>query len=88
MAHWRGHRDATGSPAVDLQRRRRRFVGDPDAHLRRRRRHERLAGLSGVRMMEEILRFAVLGLGTGALYALAAQGLVVTYRSSGVVNFA
>jgi sulfate-transporting ATPase len=38
--------------------------------------------------MEEVLRFAVLGLGTGSLYALAAQGLVVTYRASGVINFA
>src|SRR5476649_1703015 len=34
------------------------------------------------------LRFALLGLGTGALYALCAQGLVLIYRSSGVVNFA
>jgi ABC-type branched-subunit amino acid transport system ATPase component/ABC-type branched-subunit amino acid transport system permease subunit len=33
-------------------------------------------------------RFALLGLGTGALYALCAQGLVLIYRSSGVVNFA
>src|SRR5258706_4235233 len=33
-------------------------------------------------------RFAVLGLGTGAVYAICAQGLVLIYRASGVVNFA
>ena len=38
--------------------------------------------------MEEVIRFALLGLGVGALYALAAQGLVVVYRGSGVLNFA
>src|SRR6266508_2009990 len=36
----------------------------------------------------EWFRFALLGLGIGALYALCAQGLVVIYRASGVVNFA
>jgi len=38
--------------------------------------------------MEEVLRFALLGLGVGALYALASQGLIVIYRGSGVLNFA
>jgi ABC-type branched-subunit amino acid transport system ATPase component/branched-subunit amino acid ABC-type transport system permease component len=38
--------------------------------------------------MQEAIRFALLGLGTGALYALAAQGLIVIYRGSGVLNFA
>jgi ABC-type branched-subunit amino acid transport system ATPase component/branched-subunit amino acid ABC-type transport system permease component len=33
-------------------------------------------------------RFALLGLCTGALYAICAQGLVLIYRASGVVNFA
>jgi sulfate-transporting ATPase len=32
--------------------------------------------------------FALLGLGTGAIYALAGQGLVLVYRGSGVLNFA
>ena len=36
----------------------------------------------------EIVRYAVLGLGTGALYALIAAGLVTVYRGSGIVNFA
>jgi ABC-type branched-subunit amino acid transport system ATPase component/branched-subunit amino acid ABC-type transport system permease component len=36
----------------------------------------------------DILRFALLGLGIGALYAVTAQGLVLIYRASGVVNFA
>jgi ABC-type branched-subunit amino acid transport system ATPase component/branched-subunit amino acid ABC-type transport system permease component len=36
----------------------------------------------------EVLRFALLGLGTGAVYALLAQGLVLVYRGSGILNFA
>ena len=36
----------------------------------------------------EVLRFSLLGLGSGGLYALAAIGLVLVYRGSGVVNFA
>jgi ABC-type branched-subunit amino acid transport system ATPase component/branched-subunit amino acid ABC-type transport system permease component len=38
--------------------------------------------------MEEVITFALLGLGLGALYSLASQGLMVIYRGSGVVNFA
>lgn len=38
--------------------------------------------------MTEIFRFSALGLGAGGLYALAAIGLVLVYRGSGVVNFA
>ena len=38
--------------------------------------------------MDEVIRFALLGLGIGALYALASQGLIVIYRGSGVLNFA
>lgn len=36
----------------------------------------------------EALRFALLGLGTGGVYALAAQGVVLAFRGSGVINFA
>src|SRR4051812_19376375 len=36
----------------------------------------------------EVLRFALLGLGLGALYSLASQGLMVIYRGSGVLCFA
>jgi ABC-type branched-subunit amino acid transport system ATPase component/branched-subunit amino acid ABC-type transport system permease component len=36
----------------------------------------------------ELIRFALLGLGTGAVYAMLAQGLVVVYRGSGLINFA
>ncbi|MFI5957515.1 ATP-binding cassette domain-containing protein [Cryptosporangium sp. NPDC051539] len=36
----------------------------------------------------DVLRFAVLGLATGAIYGLLSQGLVVIYRGSGVLNFA
>src|ERR1700747_1090293 len=38
--------------------------------------------------MTEVSRFAALGMGAGALYALAAIGLVLVFRGSGVVNFA
>ncbi|MFJ1968139.1 ATP-binding cassette domain-containing protein [Streptomyces sp. NPDC087903] len=38
--------------------------------------------------MGDILRFALLGLGLGALYALTAHGIVLVYRGSGVLNFA
>lgn len=36
----------------------------------------------------DVIRFALLGLGTGAVIASVALGLVLTYRASGVVNFA
>ena len=38
--------------------------------------------------MNDVLKFAVLGLGAGACYGLAAQGIVLVYRGSGVLNFA
>ena len=38
--------------------------------------------------MVEVLRFALIGLGLGAMYSLASQGLVLIYRGSGVLNFA
>ena len=38
--------------------------------------------------MTEFLQFAVLGIGLGAIYALAGQGLVLVYRGSGVLNLA
>lgn len=34
------------------------------------------------------LAFVLIGIGTGSLYAMVAQGLVLVYRGSGVVNFA
>ena len=39
-------------------------------------------------MADDILRFAILGLGAGAVYAITALGVVLIYRGSGVVNFA
>jgi sulfate-transporting ATPase len=36
----------------------------------------------------QVIRFALLGLGTGGVYAMLAQGLVVVYRGSGIINFA
>jgi sulfate-transporting ATPase len=38
--------------------------------------------------VEEVIRFALLGFGVGATYALASQGLIIVYRGSGVLNFA
>ncbi len=38
--------------------------------------------------MSQVFQFAVIGLGAGSLYAIAAIGLVLVYRGSRVVNFA
>src|SRR5690606_25086250 len=38
--------------------------------------------------LNQYLLFLVLGIGTGALYAALAQGILVAYRGSGVVNLA
>jgi ABC-type branched-subunit amino acid transport system ATPase component/branched-subunit amino acid ABC-type transport system permease component len=38
--------------------------------------------------MKVFIQFAVLGLGVGAAYAILAQGIVLIYRGSGVLNFA
>lgn len=38
--------------------------------------------------MDELLRLTVLGLATAAVFALAASGLVLTYTTTGVFNFA
>jgi ABC-type branched-subunit amino acid transport system ATPase component/branched-subunit amino acid ABC-type transport system permease component len=35
----------------------------------------------------DIIQYALLGLGTGAIYAMLAQGLVLVYRGSGLLNF-
>ncbi len=39
-------------------------------------------------LVEKVIRFALLGLGIGATYALASQGLIIIYRGSGVPPFA
>ena len=38
--------------------------------------------------MNEFLDTALLGIGAGAIYGMIAQGLIVVYRGSGVLNFA
>jgi sulfate-transporting ATPase len=38
--------------------------------------------------MDEVIQFAILGLGLGSLYALIGQGVVIIYRGSGVLNLA
>src|SRR5882757_5467031 len=38
--------------------------------------------------MRELVPFIVVGLATGSLYGLAGLGLVLTYRTSGIFNFA
>ncbi|HEV7680353.1 MAG TPA: branched-chain amino acid ABC transporter permease/ATP-binding protein [Candidatus Dormibacteraeota bacterium] len=38
--------------------------------------------------MIEVLRFALLGLGPGAIYGLFGQGIVLVHRGAGVLNFA
>ena len=37
---------------------------------------------------QALLQFALIGLGTGAIYALTAQAVVLVYRGSGILNFA
>ena len=39
-------------------------------------------------MAGDVIKFALLGLGPGGVYALLALGVVLVYRGSGVVNFA
>src|SRR5690349_6884020 len=38
--------------------------------------------------MQSFLQFLIIGLGAGATYAMFAQGAVLIYRGSGLVNFA
>src|SRR6266480_4942294 len=38
--------------------------------------------------MSEFLAFTIIGIVTGAIYAIAATGLVVTYSTSGIFNIA
>ena len=38
--------------------------------------------------MDQFLTFTILGIVTAAIYAVAASGLVVTYTTSGIFNFA
>ena len=38
--------------------------------------------------MEQYLLFAVVGLGFGSIYAAVSMGVVITYRGTGVINFA
>jgi sulfate-transporting ATPase len=38
--------------------------------------------------VKEVLQFAVLGLGTGAILVLLSQGIIVVYRGAGIINFA
>jgi branched-chain amino acid transport system permease protein len=38
--------------------------------------------------MQDLLAFTIVGIVTGSIYAIAASGLVVTYTTSGVFNFA
>src|SRR5690242_3830202 len=37
--------------------------------------------------MSQVVTYAILGLSIGAIYAVAASGLVVTYTTSGIFNF-
>lgn len=38
-------------------------------------------------VINDIVQFALLGLGVGALYAFASQGLIVIFRGTGIINF-
>src|SRR5271169_3676564 len=43
---------------------------------------------AGCHVVSQFWQFVLLGLGTGAVYALTAQGIVLIYRGSGVLNLA
>src|SRR5258708_5941245 len=45
-------------------------------------------GPQGAAAVSQVLQFAILGLGIGAVYALLGNGLVLIYRGSGILNFA
>src|SRR5437764_12270664 len=71
----------TGLPQPPLARRR-------SAPRARRRCPQAVPHLPpGALTMRAYLPFVIIGLTTGAVYALAALGLVLTYRTSGVFNF-
>jgi ABC-type branched-subunit amino acid transport system ATPase component/ABC-type branched-subunit amino acid transport system permease subunit len=38
--------------------------------------------------MQQVILFAILGLGVGGIYSLMSQGLIAIYRGTGVLNFA
>ena len=38
--------------------------------------------------MSDFLPFVVIGISVGAIYGLAGTGLVLTYKTSGIFNFA
>ena len=38
--------------------------------------------------MKDFLPFIIIGITTGSVYGLAATGLVLTYKTSGIFNFA
>ena len=38
--------------------------------------------------MTSLLGFALIGLGAGAVYAALGLGIIVTYKATGVINFA
>ena len=81
----------------------RRLLADPDPHRRRvplqRGGHAPTDGdglfncspenvATAERLMSEFLALTVLGLCTAAVFALAASGLVLTYTTTGIFNFA
>ena len=47
-----------------------------------------LAMIATAFFSQPTVQFAILGMATGSLYAMMALGIVVTYRASGVLNFA
>src|ERR1700730_16932221 len=41
----------------------------------------------GITHLQELLPFIVAGIATGSIYGLAATGLVLSYKTSGIFNF-
>ena len=65
-------------------RSRRPVTREPDPRRTQRARH----ALRGVPAVSDYLPFLVVGVTTGSLYGLAGIGLVLTYKTSGIFNFA
>src|SRR5205807_2365572 len=90
-------RGTAGCPRLHLGRRPGGLRAIPPRRLPARRRQRgphrrpvarRAATVRGVPAVKEFAPFIVAGIATGAIYGLAAAGLVLTYKTSGIFNFA
>src|SRR3954468_14829983 len=82
-------RPESGRPAPWPPRATTETQGSARAHCHGERAMPGLNGSTGDAVsIDTYLQFLLLGIGAGAIYAAIALGLLLTYRASGVVNFA